>query len=103
MSNVAFQISLLAEAKPLGSTKASYVTNSILHLLLTVETIKSELKKGVFFSVELLSQNTDVSKCFKEATCYCTVIGEQSIVCLMIVFKTEMKIDTEIPEKAKRS
>lgn len=49
----------------------------------------------------LIPQNTEIPKCFK-VICYCTVIGEQSIVCL-IVFKIEMKIVIEIPEKVKRS
>lgn len=49
----------------------------------------------------LIPQNTEIPKCFK-VICYCIVIGEQSIVCL-IVFKIEMKIVIEIPEKVKRS
>lgn len=50
MRNVAFQNSLLAEVKPLGNTKAPYVTNSLLHLLSTEEAVKS-VEKGHIFSL----------------------------------------------------
>lgn len=67
LSNVAFQNSLLAEVKPLGNTKASCVTNSLLHLLSTEETIKSQLKNGMFFSMALIPQNIEIPKCFKKS------------------------------------
>lgn len=102
LSNVAFQNSLLAEVKPLGNTKASCVSNSLLHLLSTEETIKSQLKNGMFFLYGTNTSKHRNSKMFQKVICYCMVIGEQSIICL-IVFKIEMKIVIEVPEKVKRS